>query len=406
MPSPTWNDSPFSVLFVDDEEKALKYFARAFSGDISILTASSVEEAIVVLERNADRIGVVITDQRMPDKNGVVLLNHVKEHYPLVTRILTTAYSDLDDAVAAVNRGEIFRYITKPWDLQVLRAELLQAMSYFVVQYERNKLVNEKLTVWQHTRALNGLRDLMVMSCGFRHLRFPVKAVYEYLSRLSDLHLDFSALGNTQQDSVNVFEQFAEDINSAHNLFHYLAEMTQVDSDESDFTDSVDVNLCLRDQFAALSNGKTDIVWRMSDSDTLVKGNKILLARMFQLFLVSTKPCMSPGMLVSLSTENGYLENVGCQGVKIMLKIVPCGTVAGPAEKIKSALVFQKTMLAAFLICYHHGGRVMLDRDKQSCRSIEILLPFDAASTGRTEPENDWISEIIGKFENSLIHDS
>lgn len=118
------------VLYVDDEPQSIKYFARTFGSEFRVLTASGSAEAerILVAEAARGGVGVLVTDQRMPVETGVQLLARVKEQHPTVLRLLTTAYADIDDAAAAVNRGEIHRYILKPWDIEALRADLRDAL--------------------------------------------------------------------------------------------------------------------------------------------------------------------------------------------------------------------------------------------------------------------------------------
>jgi response regulator RpfG family c-di-GMP phosphodiesterase len=117
-----------SILYVDDESQSIKYFTRAFGTEFRVLTAGSTAEAEEILAAEAQGktggVGVLVTDQRMPLETGVQLLARVKERYPTVIRLLTTAYAELSDAVSAVNRGEIHRYILKPWDMESLRADL------------------------------------------------------------------------------------------------------------------------------------------------------------------------------------------------------------------------------------------------------------------------------------------
>lgn len=133
-----------AVLFVDDESKALKYFTRSFNREFNVLTAGSGAEAREILVNHGRNIAVLLTDQRMPISDGVSLLSETKERYPQIVRLLTTAYSDIEDAIAAVNRGEVRRYITKPWDLQVLRGELTDAMEYYRQQEHIRELLNER----------------------------------------------------------------------------------------------------------------------------------------------------------------------------------------------------------------------------------------------------------------------
>lgn len=121
-----------AILYVDDEPQSIKYFTRAFGSEFRVLTAGSTVEAEQILaaetqakaEAGTGGVGVLVTDQRMPLETGVQLLARVKGRYPSIIRLLTTAYADLSDAVAAVNRGEIHRYILKPWDMESLRADL------------------------------------------------------------------------------------------------------------------------------------------------------------------------------------------------------------------------------------------------------------------------------------------
>ena len=137
-----------AVLFVDDEPHSIKYFARAFERDFRVLTAASVAEAEELLAKESDEVGVLITDQRMPVQTGVQLLDRVKSNYPDIVRLLTTAYADLDDAVVAVNRGEIHRYILKPWDIEALRAELHNALDlYRRRRYEKDLLQARRRTI-------------------------------------------------------------------------------------------------------------------------------------------------------------------------------------------------------------------------------------------------------------------
>lgn len=133
-----------SVLYVDDETKALKYFARCFHREFNILTAGSGAEARNVLAQRGERIAVLLTDQRMPVSDGISLLSETKERYPHIVRLLTTAYTDIDEAIAAVNRGEVRRYITKPWDLQILRGELINALELYRQQDHERELLNER----------------------------------------------------------------------------------------------------------------------------------------------------------------------------------------------------------------------------------------------------------------------
>lgn len=136
---------PDKILFVDDEPMAVKYFERLVSSFAPVLSANSVAEAKEILRSRSDEIAVLVSDQRMPVAQGNELLAFARENYPGIVRMLTTAYSELGDAIQAVNSGEIFRYLPKPWDLESLRADLKNALELAHLRHQRELLLREKL---------------------------------------------------------------------------------------------------------------------------------------------------------------------------------------------------------------------------------------------------------------------
>jgi len=145
-PIATQASSP-AILFVDDEATAVKYFQRAIGALAPVVTGLSVEEGKAMLDQHGASLAVLVSDQRMPGEHGNELLRYARERYPHIVRILTTAYSELDQTVEAVNEGQIHRYIKKPWDITALRMELKQALELSGLRRERDDLVREKLTV-------------------------------------------------------------------------------------------------------------------------------------------------------------------------------------------------------------------------------------------------------------------
>jgi FixJ family two-component response regulator len=135
----------YAVLFVDDEEKTRKYFRRLYGETFRILEASDGVEALSVFRAHAAEIGIIVTDQRMPNETGVGFLSKISDQWPDVVKILSTAYSDLDAAIGSVNKGGIYRYITKPWEVSEFEVTLRRAMEFFIVKRERNSLMGAKL---------------------------------------------------------------------------------------------------------------------------------------------------------------------------------------------------------------------------------------------------------------------
>src|SRR6266850_4928135 len=102
---PLYDYKRFAVLYVDDEEKSLKSFARAFGDQFRILTAPSAQEGLKLLDAHKEEIGLLMTDQRMPGEKGVWLLERARQLQPGIIRILATAFADMEAAIAAVNTG-------------------------------------------------------------------------------------------------------------------------------------------------------------------------------------------------------------------------------------------------------------------------------------------------------------
>lgn len=140
----TTADQRLAILFVDDEDKARKYFARVFSSSYEVICASSVEEAMDLLEAKSKALAVLITDQRMPAGKGIDLIKYARRNHPHIVRILTTAYADISEAIDSVNEGEVFRYIRKLWDLPELEKEVGNAINRFLQQQEERQLIYGK----------------------------------------------------------------------------------------------------------------------------------------------------------------------------------------------------------------------------------------------------------------------
>jgi two-component system probable response regulator PhcQ len=171
---------PDKILYIDDEAMALKYFERLVSPMAPVLTALSVEEGKVLLDQRAGEIAVLVSDQRMPGAHGNELLRYAREHHPSVVRMLTTAYSELGEAIEAINSGEIYRYITKPWDLESLRADLKNALELADLRAERDGLLREKMMILQQQLLGARVSQLAVVCAGFGGGNTD-EALYTYL---------------------------------------------------------------------------------------------------------------------------------------------------------------------------------------------------------------------------------
>lgn len=127
------------ILCVDDEREILRALQRSLRQKTDrILTATSGEEGLALLEEHTP--GVIVSDMRMPGMNGTEFLNRVLEFAPHAFRILLTGHADMEAAISAINKGEIHRYLHKPWDADELRQAIEQG-------FERHQLIRANLSL-------------------------------------------------------------------------------------------------------------------------------------------------------------------------------------------------------------------------------------------------------------------
>jgi len=136
-------DEPVKILCVDDEPNVLKALQRLFMDeDYEIYTAATGEEGLAILAEQWD-VQVVISDYRMPGMNGVDFLKAVYEGWPNTIRIVLSGYADTASVVAAINEGQIYKFIGKPWDDEALKATLAQAIEYYGLEKKNQELTRK-----------------------------------------------------------------------------------------------------------------------------------------------------------------------------------------------------------------------------------------------------------------------
>jgi two-component system, response regulator PhcR len=131
-----------SVLFVDDEQTSRKWFAREFGDEFRVVTAGGAQEALDILGARSAEFGVLVTDYRMPERDGMKLLRAVQRDFRHVIRLLATAYAEKDVAIAAVNQGKVLRILEKPLDGDATREALREALAVYRAQ-ALERVVNE-----------------------------------------------------------------------------------------------------------------------------------------------------------------------------------------------------------------------------------------------------------------------
>jgi len=132
------------LMVVDDEPDNLDLLYRTFRRDFKVFKADGAVSALDILDKEGE-MAVIISDQRMPVMNGTEFLSKTVDRFPETIRILLTGYTDVEDLVDAINSGKVFKYITKPWNPEKLKAVVQQASDTYIVLKQRTNELRRAL---------------------------------------------------------------------------------------------------------------------------------------------------------------------------------------------------------------------------------------------------------------------
>ncbi len=389
----------YTILFVDDEDKARKYFSRAYSEEFTVITAESVDEAISLLAQYGDSVGLLITDQRMPGKQGVDLLKHARVHYPNIVRVLTTAFTNLDDAIEAVNRGEIFRYITKPWDIRSLKAELISGLSFYHVARERDLLLREKLSIWQRMKLTNFARDLIVMAGSLSTVKNALPAIDMFLT-----HYSQPLIASTQRQDFKIVKNIDPWLSMQQDIQRQLeldGLMNAITSplNRRDDENLVDINTLIGRVTEKLSTKVSLEDVALIANDRAFRVNASFYERFVDTLVkyVSEIASESPDLSVRLSFDKAAAENIaGVESESVILTLALSGYNQLVSYEAVEGLAY---ILALYFLTYDQGGRIEV-MDSADNFQLKIILPTEASQQIDMELSRDWLEEVFANYEN------
>ncbi|HUK55126.1 MAG TPA: ATP-binding protein [Nitrospiria bacterium] len=238
----------FPILYVDDEPLALETFRLQFKEDFTIHTSQNGEDAQRILREN--EIAVILTDQRMPQTTGVELLKQVKEHHPDTVRMLMTAYSDMDVVIEAINEGNVYRYVTKPYNEDDLRNTIRQGIDTYYLIRERERLEAEKIETAKRMARANRLSAVGTLAAGMAHeINNPLTAVSAFLQMLPQKY-DESSRDREYWDQF--YRRVCEELDRIHNLITRMLRYSRFTGQEEYNFQETHLNELLEDMVALL----------------------------------------------------------------------------------------------------------------------------------------------------------
>ena len=171
----------YNILYVDDDEQNLFIFHRILDKYYNIITVNTSIEALEIIANK--QIHVILADQRMPDLNGVQLLNRVMIQFPQIIRILVTGYSDIDVVIDAINKGSVYRYIPKPWDNEDVIRTVQNAVELYALKQKNTSLMEEldlqNKKLHQKVLELDFLNDLQLELKGYTNWDDITKMIFK-----------------------------------------------------------------------------------------------------------------------------------------------------------------------------------------------------------------------------------
>jgi response regulator RpfG family c-di-GMP phosphodiesterase len=134
-------EKKINVLYIDDEPNNITSFRAAFRRTFNIYSAESAEEGIKILE--IEPIEVILSDQRMPKMTGIEFFQSILTTHPDPIRILITGYTDINAVIDAINIGQVYKYLTKPWIEHEVKSSILNAFEVFELRRQNRELTDK-----------------------------------------------------------------------------------------------------------------------------------------------------------------------------------------------------------------------------------------------------------------------
>jgi two-component system sensor histidine kinase/response regulator len=177
------------ILCIDDEVDNVDALERLFRKKYTVIKATSGQEALNWLKMNQTPVALIITDQRMPEMTGVEFLEKTLNSHPETIRILLTGYTDLESVISAVNQGQIYRYLTKPWDPVDLGLTVDRAVERYVISQELKQKNRELATALEELQSLDQAKSHFMILIN-HELKTPLTSILNFGALLSETSLD------------------------------------------------------------------------------------------------------------------------------------------------------------------------------------------------------------------------
>ena len=394
----------FAILYVDDEEKSLKHFTQAFGDDFRIFTANHAQAGLKLLEEHADEIGLLMTDQRMPGEQGVWLLERARNLRPQMLRILVTAFTDMDAAIAAINSGAIYKFITKPWDPPQLELTLKQGLEFFMVQAERDQLLHEKMSVLRNMMIADRIVSLGLLAAGLsHHIRNSMVAVKTFLE-LAPMKMAEEKGGDKSLRDPDFWHDYYQNVQGQiEKINGLLGDLRTVSENKAGHPFAHEIQLrpaltdCLGRLRQPLAARRIEVDNQISDSLPPLRVDKPKFDRLFDLLMKDELAMLPADSRITFTAE--------LQGQEIVVFLTDNGP-ALPQEALRVVLdpfvvtsgtpsEYGINLMACFFIVHHHGGRIEAQNLPGGGNRFTLRLPLEPEHATAAMDETDFLKKTM-----------
>jgi len=226
-----------TILYIDDEPENLIGFKYTFREDFTIFLANSAREGFKALKEN--NIKIIVCDQRMPEMTGVEFFEKTALEYPDIVRILLTGYTNIQDIINAINKGQIYRYLSKPWNNDELKLAIENGLKLYNLQ-EENKILIEELQ--KMNKQLEVAKNIAIDSDKLKsafianishEIRTPLNAIIGLSTIVSSNSIDYEQ----KSEYINLIEENAHQLLSVFDEVFFLSklESAEIAVEKSEF---------------------------------------------------------------------------------------------------------------------------------------------------------------------------
>ncbi len=381
----------FGILFIDDEEKSLKYFDAIFSDLAPIYLARSPEEGFELFRRYHDKIAIVVSDKKMPGESGLSLLTRIRELDAKPLRFLITAYADLDLAVDSLNNGLLYTYLTKPWDPTDLEHRLSRALKHFRLEREREMLLHEKSIAFQQLLMADKAAGIGILSAGLNHHLRNALTVLRTFHDLLPYQLHEEVQGELKDPDFweDSYREAGEQIERMTSILGNLSEGTEMSG--LNLSDHIDFPELLHEARAIVSNDQKCPRFRMIVSHDVPKisGDRQKLSQMARFLFEEARTNLREENEVEVRVTKSIDE----EGIDVAF--IDDGP---PIPEEELARIFDPfyvrmnqpeelgiNLLACYLTVFQHGGMICAKQAPDGRNSILFSLPCIPNRSSETE---------------------